>query len=434
MQRALRESAQEAGIDMPAQEAGITGTTSPYFGPAQREEYDQNSWAMIPTTGNQALFTTVRPASLRKRTDGAPAFLSLDPNSTGDHQLGGLLTVLHEIPMSRNALLSSGSIAESYGYSNQWWNGKEILTPEQREKIKNQELPNTPYFEEEAHRLMAFLDTTERSYGSVSCLADMIPFCDEDGEKQFFKALKEKNEAQAAHMYTTAVVAPYLPKDTTNSMEDVSDESSDEDEETQFGMIEVEMVEDLAINSLYELMDCLMWSDVLGGDDIVPNTKMAMFRQIGEVFSIKLKPSGFPKQIEIPEVFCPERYMESRKEEARKIQSELAIANRQILDINLTKAQLRQWSLPNGGISNDSKKTLLEKGLEQWHRYREYQESSVQWRVMQESKFDTTTYPVYRSAPVQPNEDEQEKLEQINDVLKYLEHQHVNQQKKEASE
>lgn len=170
MARALRESAQEAGISVSQQETGIVDnqilpqTETPYFGPATRNDYDQGEWAMVPTRQEQSS-NNVRPAaSLRTRDPGAPAFLVKGYNPGGPHRLGGLLTVLNQIPLARNILLQCGSEAASYGYNNEWWDGREIMPPGVLSSINNGDLEwgdsdvPKPNFEEELHRLMAFLD------------------------------------------------------------------------------------------------------------------------------------------------------------------------------------------------------------------------------------------------------------------------------------
>lgn len=426
MARALRESAQEAGIDVPAQESGITSTTSPYFGQPRQSEYDQNNWSMVSTTGNRPIFPTIRPASFRKRDIGTPALLQLTPSVTDDDNLGGLLTILHEIPMSRNAFLSLGTAASDYGRGEEWWNGKAITTSEQQIQGDTQGFPSMQDVGEELHRIMAFLDKTERAYGSASCLIDMMPHDHEAAERRLFEVLKEAKEPSTSHMYTNAVIIPYDPTIAAAEAEELSEESSEDD--GGFGLIEMETPEDSSVSSLYDVMDHLMWSDVLNSGKPSSSARMATFRNIGEVITLKLKQRGPPRFMDIPEVFYPERYTESRKEEARKIQHELASVNGEIADISLLKAQLGQWISPVGEASLDTKESSLQRLTEQWNRYHEYKKHSVQWRVMQESKYDTTRYPDYRSVPMDPNEDEKEKLSEINDVLIYLAQQQSNKQ------
>ncbi|KAI1010600.1 hypothetical protein LB503_005338 [Fusarium chuoi] len=52
MQRAIRESAQEAGLPVSHHESGIIGTSEPsppHFGPANRETYVAADWAIVPS-------------------------------------------------------------------------------------------------------------------------------------------------------------------------------------------------------------------------------------------------------------------------------------------------------------------------------------------------------------------------------------------------
>ena len=94
----------------------------------------------------------------------------------GDHKVGGLLTIMHEIPRARNILLCIGSAAATYGHNNDWWKGEEILSPEALAKLHRglswdfAQHKSSTDLDEEIHRLLAFLDSTERGYGSISAL------------------------------------------------------------------------------------------------------------------------------------------------------------------------------------------------------------------------------------------------------------------------
>ncbi|PHH63404.1 hypothetical protein CDD81_6005 [Ophiocordyceps australis] len=139
MERALRESAQEAGIVLSQQETGVLSSTTatPHFGPANRADYEQGQWAMVPIEG--PIKADVSP-HLRKREAKTPAFLVQGTSSGGSHSLG-----------------------ESYGFNSEWWKGQEILAPSVLAQLQS-----------------------ERSYGTANVLADLIQIPLREPEKRFF--------------------------------------------------------------------------------------------------------------------------------------------------------------------------------------------------------------------------------------------------------
>ncbi|KAJ6438315.1 LOW QUALITY PROTEIN: ubiquitin interaction domain-containing protein [Purpureocillium lavendulum] len=411
MQRALRESAQEAGIALPGQETGVVDSSSsaPYFGPANRGEYDQDNWAMVPTgTSNAGL-----PApETRKRPAGVPALLVQGQSSFGEHRLGGLLTILHEIPLARNVLLQCGTPAASYGFNSEWWNGQEILPPEVLAKLQSGEISwgernmVAPGGEDELHRLMAFLDSTERSYGTVSVLTDLIPYSSLGPEKQFYEHLTEQNAELIKPLTQVATLARVLG-------------GSVSDDEAKFGLLEIEHLRSdyIHIKTLYESLDHIMWSDALAWGEVSDDSKMAVFKEMGEVITIKIGGDGPEDSVDMPLEFYPERYLESRKDEARRIQQGWCETKAQLNTVAMAQQNIYRWHNDWSQESFD-RKDMLQKAIDQWTTYREYLTSRGRFRGMEQSGFDTDKYPDYRTAPSAMSEEEQKHLEKVEQVLK----------------
>lgn len=410
MQRALRESAQEAGIALPQQESGIvdSSTSMSHFGPANRNDYDQGSWAMVPTETQVA---SAPAPETRKRSPGAPAFLIQGLSSSGDHRLGGLLTILHEIPLARNILLQLGTPAASYGFNSEWWKGQAILPPEALARLQSGEIqwgerPDTsPNCEEEVHRLMAFLDSTERSHGAVSVLADLIPFSSMGPEKQFYENLAQQGSELVKPLSQVATLAHVFGDDLG-------------DEEAKFGLLEMDHLRSdySNIQTLYESLDHVMWSDVLSWSEMHGESKMAMFKDMGEVLTIKIGGDGPEDSIEIPEEFYPERYLVSRKDEARRIQQGWCETKKNIEGIAQQERRLYEYRDDLNQQAHD-KNEVIHKVIKQWTFYLEYLEGRGRFRGMQESGFDTDKYPDYRAAPCQMNDEEQHHHRTVEGVL-----------------
>lgn len=104
----------------------------------------------------------------RKRDLDVPAFLK---PSAEIHRLSALITIYHEIPLIREAFLPRTSLdaVPDYGSDKEWWSGRAIDVP----GVFGPDVSLPDEVTLELHRLMAFLDKTERSYGSVEPLANL---------------------------------------------------------------------------------------------------------------------------------------------------------------------------------------------------------------------------------------------------------------------
>ncbi|KAG5923977.1 hypothetical protein E4U42_004776 [Claviceps africana] len=418
MQRALRESAQEAGIGLvDQQQSGITISSSPAapaFGPANRNDYDEGSWAMVPSFPSEARAPRDPPPSLRKRAAGAPAFLVQGINAVGNHALGGMLTVMHEIPMARNALLKIGSQAASYGFHSEWWKGREIFPPDLLARLQaGDEVPwvqqdhYKPDAEEEIHRLMAFLECTERSYGTVSVLTNLIPCPSLGPEKQLYEYLGPRNEQALRVLTHSAVLAPVFGDDS-------------EKEEARFALLELEHARQdyMCITTLYESLDHTMWSDAFAPHGLHQGSKMAMFKDMGDVLTIKLNGEGPAQSVDIPEKLYLERYQTCRKDEARRIQLAWSETKKAIARIASEEVKVHEWLNDWNNMAFD-REQMIRRAKEQWEAYSQYLESLGRFRQMEASGFDTDKYPDYRMAPLDlvSDADIDAKYRVVQDVL-----------------
>lgn len=416
MQRALRESAQEAGVTLPPQETGVMGdsTTEPYFGPATRSEYDQTSWAMVPTAASWIQADSTPVPSLRKRPEGAPAFLIRGSNIGTGHTLAGLLTILHEIPLARNVLLGVGEAADSYGFNSEWWKGQEIVPPHlanvQPAELAWDSIPESkPGFEDEIHRLMAFLDSTERSYGTVGVLDSLIPSDDGTVEKQFYEHLGQRNGEKIEPLYQVAFLGMCYGDNL-------------EEQDHKFGILEVEHVRSdySAIKTLYEALDHLMWNQALSYGGLHQETRMAMFKQMGEVIAIKIGGDGPDDFIEIPEELYPEKYLTSRRDEALRIQAAWCDTKNAINRVVTEGQSLNEWR-DDWGQHAFTKRETIQEAMEQWKAFGTFLEGAGRFRTMADSAFDTNLYPDYHLAPCEMSNDDETNYQKVGEVVQLTE-------------
>lgn len=339
LQRAIAESvAQQSGYHTP-QESGIIqgdNTNNPFFGPANRSEYDPNRWGMVPVTvgGEEP-----GPA-FRKRIPGTPAFLR-SRRGWYEHRLGAILTILHEIPAARNLLLSSGSTEPAtYGTNRDWWKGAAIVpTGVDTEGMSwAQELD--PSFSEEVHRLMAFLDATDRSYGTADVLANIKPpAVDQDlseAESNFYTTLELENGAERIRLLWTATeVVPVKGGAPVDSVD--------------FSFLEatLDKAQYATAQTLYNVLDALFWGEIFSADGAdFDNATMAVIETPSEVFSLRLGGEGLAHPIEIPEVLYLDRYLREQQANAAMAQYHLSRVLQTIDKASKLEEAASKWVQP----------------------------------------------------------------------------------------
>lgn len=297
MQQALAASAAEAGIA--PQETGITGTDQAYFGPATRQqsEYEQGQWAMVPLgkSAVQEILLDPEPAQ-RVRGQDVPAFLK---PSVKNHRLGAFLTILHEIPVTRNLFLNTTDSDMHYGYDREWWSGKPI------EPAENQPLKDTTA-DREIQRLMAFLDKTERSYGSVEALINHP-----DVIKEMRKGSNVSPEAAVLEVWRNEFQDnnPRMVQQIYSTGVD----SEKEESTKQFAILELDLPpKDSMQETIYDIADEVLWRELkpleLEGSPFLS--------RIAEVFTIRIDGGEEHKSIDVPLEWYPDRYLKTGRQAA----------------------------------------------------------------------------------------------------------------------
>ncbi|KAH9904880.1 hypothetical protein F4778DRAFT_731087 [Xylariomycetidae sp. FL2044] len=319
LRAALAESAAQSGLA--PQESGIMddAAVERYFGPANRPEYAPDQWAMVPR-GTLQSKSTEPPPSSRRRDVNSPAFLQ----QTGDHRLGAIITIFHKIPATRNMLLTCGPAFVNYGSNTAWWKGQPILKQEDLEAMaRGESVPDNAQrtkFTHELQRLMAFLDNTQRSYGTVDSLIKTEPMGEADPEAYFFYALQ--GEAEKPPGFDTSAVTTWGRNISVEGLEEIP-----EIVEVKSSLwVPLSLTPDQYpwVNSLYSAMDHFMWPDGTNLDVHFPQgAHMNVFTKLGPVMTIRIEEPGLEKPCEIPPVFYADRYVESRRHLAVEFQQEL---------------------------------------------------------------------------------------------------------------
>jgi hypothetical protein len=302
--------AMSLGSGMGQQETGVTSNGQSQLSKATRDHYEKDAWAMtLFNTSSEEVMNSPDPED-RKRVEGEPAFIR--PNPEGIY-LGGFLTIIHNIPLAREALLLRNKLLFDYGHEPQWWNGQTINLP--KIVTVNDGTDTDSDWDDiihETQRLMSFMDSTKRAFGSSDSLTRIKSMShmstdSEDTVTRFMEAWHGAAiQADPDNPLTTIFTSHAFKKELFGEY--------DEPEGQQLFAFEppVEQCQD---QTLYEVLDSVLWADRPGQE--LDDT---WIENIAEVVVIKLeafqKPN--PVDVEIPSVFYPDRYLSGCREIARE--------------------------------------------------------------------------------------------------------------------
>ncbi|CAL3965787.1 unnamed protein product [Diplocarpon coronariae] len=299
-------AASRADLGMPPQESGTT-TATVCFGPATRSQYEERQWGMVPMGKAQEIIEDPEPA-YRKREPGTPAFLK---PSVQDTRLNAFITIYHSIPLARNVMLNTYNVLPTYGHDAEWWQGKAIEQPSTVTMHGTSSPPQYDETDRELQRLMAFLDNTERSYGSVEVLANLPEVKqarrqEPDLPSGVLRAWKTIVENQ--HPTGPAMIRQIFSTG-------VPDEDSD-DAPTIFAVLALDLPpKDSVQETLYDICDEVLWPQL----GIMELSKCPYLSRIAEVISFKVDKvmaGSDCKNVEIPAVWYPDRYLKAGRQAA----------------------------------------------------------------------------------------------------------------------
>ncbi|KAL4981104.1 hypothetical protein BDW66DRAFT_3505 [Aspergillus desertorum] len=300
------------------QETGIT-TTGQHFGRATRDHYEQDDWAMT-LFNSSAREIVISPDPVdRKRQPAEPAFIRPTQDSL---YLSGLFTILHSIPLAREALLLRNKALSNYGHDAQWWNGQPIYLPKVV-SVHDARDSNTEWDEilYESQRIVAFLDSTTRAFGSIDALAGLKrleTYGSSSAVGTFLEAWQEAAVAAdpgnplATVFSSMAYKRPPKPDDSSATEQEASIDEEPIDKE--FFTLEP-YVEPIHGQTLYDVLDGTMWSDTPGEelDDV-------WLEHVADVLTIQLDSVDTAAKaidVKIPAAFYPDRYLASCRDIAR---------------------------------------------------------------------------------------------------------------------
>lgn len=350
-------------------------TNQTHFGPANRTNYDENNWAMVLSSTK----SFDPPPSQRKRNSKVPVYLVCRFEQDKKHRLGPLLMILHEIPAARNFFLLLGASSASYGNHKDWWKGEQILA---RSELSSEEW--THGYEDvnlvdELQRLVAFLDQTDRSYGTADSLCEnqLIKSAWGDPILRFYESLYNcSNINELPRMWTTVKI----------------DNSSGESRPQEFAILDFRIPEDTpeVLRNLYSQWDYLFWIHQENGwqgwdgpqDESL--SQIASIQIPAQIMTMRIQIDGTGPAIDVPEVLYIDRYLDSNIENARSMQHTMFRMWRASDAAKEKEIKVSQWKNPKTGQmvdKTDLAKKAIQKSEDEIWQIR----ANALWRMYEDS-------------------------------------------------
>lgn len=334
IQRAITESMRST---LPAQENGVTGAGS-HFGPARRDYYEPNNWALTTFSSSREIIDHPPPTK-RRRLDDEPAFLR---GSKDTDYLAPLLTIYHSIPLAREALLARTLKVHTYGHDASWWSGATD------ENTKALSMDNDIQLDRdecnlltEVQCLMAFLDATNRAYGSVDALADLQAIRGTHGNGNYVRFLTAWESAAVRQAPQSTVAEVFVSVAAKDSAELV------EPELKPLSCVEAP-VNHVPGETLIDLLDSTVWDDEPNNFDDV------WFDQVAEVFTIRILDPALgkrgPLELSLDPIWYPDRYMIECKDATQEIRKQTQLLLREIAHCTNIQHRCEMLKLPDNRV------------------------------------------------------------------------------------
>ncbi|KKA28378.1 hypothetical protein TD95_000223 [Thielaviopsis punctulata] len=450
LQKALRLSAQESGVEIDPQEMGVINSVTPQllqvgesqgdgsapppvvFGPARREEYPETNWAMVPSNSHQPSYLSgidgIKPQHRRRPYDAPATLVLVDKQGriSSMDRLGGIISVLHSIPLARNILLG-GPQNSAYGHNQDWWKGTPILGVSQDVQPEATTDGNTDamdwavnqpsiFLNDEIHRLVSMLDMSERSFGTINVLAEAMGGT-YSLEQRFFEHIIGRDREAAGPLVTT------VRRELMGASAQAEDSDDEKDNRAEVTFIEADISSENwpYVTSFTDIWDHIMWRDSVAYTKHPHATSQMMtIEKQGEVLVMQINTRNMANVIDVPREFSIERYMQDRKEEAIGI---VQMLTDQKICLAKAEERLKKISVVHDDSSGTDKPALDEymAKIQNYQNQRRYLHERARFRTFSDSGFDENKYPRgAEDAPVDLSEQEEQLVAKLDALIASL--------------
>jgi len=280
------------------------------------------------------------PPTKRRRLNDEPAFLR---GSKETDYLAPLLTIYHSIPLAREALLLQNFKVHTYGHDPSWWSG---TTDENTKALStNNDLQidrDECNLLAEVQCLMAFLDNTNRAYGSVDALVDLQAVRSSRGSANFIRFLSAWESAALAQAPNGQLAQVFGSIATKDFGPDVG-----ETEAKPLLCVEAP-VNRVPGETLVDLLDHTVWDDDQGIIDDV------WIDQVAEVFTIRVYDPNDGKngslELNLDPIWYPDRYLLECKQTTQEMRRQMQLLLREIAHCTNIQRRCEILKLPDNRV------------------------------------------------------------------------------------
>lgn len=319
-------------IDRSGQETGVMGGSGVHFGPANKSHYDTNQWAMTLAQPRVTESVPDVEPQQRRRQNDEPAFLK--PLPSRDF-LPNLISILHCIPLSHNALLFDSNLLADYGHEPNWWTGTPTKVRGPIVVDGNLDDSSESDIVRESQRLMAFLDATERSYGSAEALSGMEDIVSVQ-HKDTGEEMKDLFEKFLINWELNA-----LRMDPDSEVEKIfRSEISSEHGTNAFWTMDINLGAISASKpwSLYDVLDELIY---------VPVEPTPSIKRFGQILVLRITHPELSEgglDMELPSSWYVDRYLEENLEKTKVMKGKISECRGRIARIAKAQNEVQKWT------------------------------------------------------------------------------------------
>ena len=305
----------------------------------------------VPQSSVKEVLEHPRP-SKRRKISGEPAFLR---GGAASGYLGPVLTIYHAIPLAREALLFPQLEVHAYGHDPNWWSGVSDENYKSASVTNGALSPDLNNYLCEIQSLMGFLDSTQRSYGSVDALADLNAYKYFNGTNDFDKLLAIWERATMAHSPEERLTQVY----TSVAMKDTNQPNTPPITKP-FQCLDppVQSIAG-AERTLYAVLDGAIWGDETSDslDDVwlhycAPILTLRLFDQTAQHTRQGTNHTGL--NVRIPAILYADRYIEENREESWKIRQQAKDFYRKVQHLSIQQESLRRANLARNNAGEGS--------------------------------------------------------------------------------
>lgn len=315
------ETGQESGV------LGSTGTAG-VLRPATQNYYDTASWALVPATkSTEYIPDAPLDAQIRRDKPG------LIKPSVSNHHLPALITILHTIPLARNALLVPTITSSDYWRGEDWWKGAGSAP-----SIVFNDDPGSEALPElellyEVQRLIAFLDASDRTYVSLESFLQLDAWTQDR-----FSSPEERDDSTDVLKFLLRwhyIFGKHAPASHLHGIiRSVVNVNGKRDESSVLN-IDLDIDTGLSHPTLYDYIDRTLFGDF----------DRAHIMEMSNVLILNLGMTGAKRDCKVPHTLYVDRYLEENRAAAETTFAETKKINQRSAELDAEFEKIK-WHVP----------------------------------------------------------------------------------------